>query len=270
MATRYNTVVNANVTTALGGTISAADTVIFQQDAVKYTAGGDLSAADLTAVTLTEGFRGTLSVADSGGLTLVVNQTSTGIVTNRSPSSRIDIRSTSASGVIYTVIQAGSGVMSLTYADTQYAVVTSGTLIVGTSADVHTYVVDGPNATLSLYEDASYPATLIEVNQGDAIIARDFTTLNVRGTGRATLASSTITATTATMHGGTLTLVNATTITNFNGYAGVLDLTKAERLPVFTTSVHHPGLTIRLRQNQAEPTWGSLTAPYGAAKRVYV
>lgn len=270
MATLYNTVVSTNITTAIGGTVNAADTVIFQQDAVRYIAGGDLTGDDLTAVTFTEGFRGTCAVADGGGLQLVVNQTSTGIVTNRSPSSRIDIRSSSATGVIYTVIQAGSGVMGLTFADVQFAVVTAGTLIVGSSADVNTYVVDGPNATLSLYEDASYPATTIEVNQGDAIVARDFTTLNVRGTGKATLASSTITATTVSMHGGTLTLVNATTVTNFNGYAGVLDLTKAERLPVFTTSVHHPGLTIRLRQGQSEPTWGSLTAPYGSAKRVYV
>lgn len=270
MATRRNTVESTSVLASLGGTVSNTDTVYFQQFATKYLSAGDLSAADLTAVYFTEGCRCNFSTDAGGGLKLVVNQTSTGVVVNRSACPQIDIISTSASGVVYKVTHNGSGVMTLGTMAVNTVAALSGALTIGASVNATTVIVDGPDAAVTFIEDNSYPATTVEVNQGRLLMARDFTTLTMRGTADVTLQSSTITGTTLTMNGGRLSVRNASTVGTFNGYAGVVDCTQAETLPTFTTSVHHPGLVIRLRKGQSEPTWGSLTEPYGSATRVYI
>lgn len=269
MATLRNTVDSASITTALGGTVASNDTLIFQEGGRRYSSGGTLTAYDLAAIEFTEGFLGRMDAALGGELRVVVNQTGTGYVFNRSPADRIDMRSSSVSGVINKITHAGTGTFGLTFAACPLLIQTSGTLIVGDDANVTTLVMDGATARLNLDTDASYGVTLIEANHGAARIARPFTTMNVRNA-EVTLDSSSIAATTLSLEGGELYVKNAATIGTFNGRAGLIDFTRAERVPVFTTSLHHPGLTIRLRLGQATPTWGTLTASYGDAKIVRV
>lgn len=269
MATLRNTVTSTSVLTSLGGTVANTDTLIFQEGGTRYLSGGGLSAYDLTAIEFTEGFRGRLDAALGGNLQVVVNQTGTGYVVNRSPSERIDMRSASVSGVINKITHSGTGTMGLTFAACPLLIQTSGTMIVGDDANVTTLVMDGPTAALNLDTEASYAVTTIEANQGVGRIGRPFTTMNVRRA-KVTLDSSSIAATTLSLDGGELYVKNAATVGTFNGRAGLIDFTLAERVPVFTTSLHHPGLTIRLRWGQATPTWGTLTATYGDAKVVRV
>jgi len=264
MATLRNTVSSTNATTALGGTVTGGDTVIFQEGAIDYLTGTDIDAYDLAGLTFTEGFRGTFKKSLSAQLSLVC---SAGTVTNNSPASQIDLKSSSVAAGVLALIQNGTGDMTLEgmYATTLYA--KAGRTTVANGANVTTaYVVGG---ILTLDEDGSYPATTLEVGTGVLYCNRDHTTLNVRG-GLVRMQSDTITSTTLTMHGGNLDLRAASTIGTFNGYGGLLDLTQAERVPTFTTTVHWPSLTIKMRYGQTEPTWGSLTQVAGGARRVYV
>lgn len=264
MATLRNTVSSTNATTALGGTVAGGDTVIFQQGAIEYLTGTDLDAYDLASITFTEGFRGAFRSNLSGVLSLVC---SAGTLLNQSPSPQIDVKSSSSSAGIANVIHAGSGDMNFDDMAITNLYAVSGRAICADGVDLtNAYVMGG---TLTLDADATYGVTAIEVGSGSLTCNRDFGTLTMRS-GSVKLQSSLITATTLTMHGGTLDLRNATTIGTFNGYGGVLDLTQAERVPTFTTSLHWPSLTIRMRHGQTEPTWGTLTSVGTGARRVYV
>lgn len=264
MATLRNTVTSTNATTSLGGTVASSDTVIFQEGATEYIAGTDLDAYDLTAITLTEGFRGTFKKVLGGQLSLV---SSAGTLLNQSPASQIDVKSSSVAAGVATVVHAGSGDMTFETMVVTNLYAVSGRAVVAAGANLtNAYVVGG---TLTIDADGSYSLTAVEVGAGNLTCNRDFGTLTMRA-GKVTLQAAAITGTTLTMHGGMLDLRNATSIGTFNGYGGVLDLTQAERVPTFTTSLHWPSLTIKMRQGQTEPTWGTLTSVATGARRVYV
>jgi len=265
MATRRNLATSTTLTTDLGGTVSAGDTVLMEQGALKYTAS-DLSASDLANFTLTEGFRGTFR--DAGELKIVANRSGTGVFENRSNAQRIELRSTGPTFKVATIIQDGTGELALRELLCDLLVCVRGTTYINANVDVDSIVV-ARGATLIIADDATYPLLDMQCNGGRTILRRKWTgTIAVRGSAVLELASSTIaSAGTLTQHAGAVKIINAASVSAFNGFAGSIDVTQAERLPAITSSVHYPDLLIRKRLRQSEPDWGSLTAPAGAAER---
>lgn len=269
MATLRNTVVSTNLITSLGATPANGDNVIIDRSAIDYIAGTNLSAADLDLFELTPGFAGSFSAELGGALQLVVNDSGAGRFVNRSRARRIDLRSTSITGVIARIVQDGAGsLLAITECKPASVEVLRGSMVIGQNTDVAAVFQSG--GTCTVRPDTNAITGTYTITGGEASIARDLAALNQVG-GVTTLDSPTITASgTITLSGGTMFVRQLTSGATFLGEAGVLDLTQMAFQPVFTNSTHWPGLTIRLARGQSEPTWGTLTEPYGAAKREYV
>jgi hypothetical protein len=265
MASRYNSTQNVNLTTSLGGTISAADSCFVSKWATDYSAGTDLSAADLTLFEIQEGAEGSLATANGGGLVLVANQTSTGIFRNRGSMSRVDLRSTSASGVIYNVENnpaLASSILQIATGDYNQLRQKSGVLLVDSTADLNNAEITGGQTVLA---NATYAMTLCKITGGTNTIARDVATLSISG-GVNTIDHTDVTPTTLNLDGGVVNVNEMGTVSTLNAVAGVLDFTKNRRMPAFSAGSIGPGVTVRARAGQTLPDFSSLTKHFGGPR----
>ena len=247
MTTRTIASPATNLLTGLGGTVNAADVVYVNKFSVDYVLA-DLSASDLTSLTLTAGFSGTFKTGLSGQLKLVVNQASTGIFTNQSSSPQIDLVSTSSTGVIYEIRNqpAVGGVLNLsTLKCTNFYQTDRGSVRIAADVDLtNAYIAGG---RVEFVEGASFTTTLITAGGSAAVtLNRDVTTLNVEGDSEVTINSSYCTPTTISMRGGTLNVAECGTIAALNGASGVVDFTRVTLPTTVTARACGPGVTILL------------------------
>lgn len=265
MASRYNSTQNVNLTTSLGGTISAGDSCFVSKWATDYSAGTDLSAADLTLFEIQEGASGSLATANGGGLVLVANQTSTGTFRNRGSMSRVDLRSTSASGVIYNVENNPalvSGILQIATGDYNQLRQKSGTVLVDSTADLNNAEITGGQTWLS---NATYAMTLCKILAGTNHIARDVGTLTIGG-GTNFIEHTDVTPTTMNLDGGVVNVLAMGTVGTLNAIFGLLDFTKTERMPTFSAGSIGPGVLVRARAGQTLPDFSALTKHFGGPR----
>jgi hypothetical protein len=247
MATRTITSANTTLTSALSGSLSAGDTVYINKFAIDFT-NADLSATDLLNVTLTAGFAGTFKAEANGQLKLVVNQTSTGVVINQSASPRIDLVSTSSTGVIYEIRNqpAVGGLLTLsTLKCTNFYQVDRGNARIAADVDLtNAYISAG---RVEFVEGNSFTTTLITVGDDAAVtLNRDVTTLNVEGDCQVTINSSYCTPTTINLRGGTLYVAECGTIAALNGTSGTADFSRVTIPTTVTARACGPGVEIIL------------------------
>lgn len=261
---------SANLVTALGATPAGADTVRVNRYFRDFSAGTDLSAADLTAVIFESGFGGRFRNADGGELVLVANQTGSGYVTNASNSPRIELRSTSSSGVIYRIEHAptrGDGQMQIGSCDCERLDVRAGLCVGLQGLDLAVCAVSGGQCVL---RSSSYGVTTLECNGGETEIERDVTTVHLNGGATLTSTHSDFSPTTLNHNGGTWIVKHAGTVGTYNGRGGVIDLTLVERMPVFSAGEIGPGVTIRLAAGQEKPDLSALSLRMGGPRYEYV
>jgi len=262
MATRYNSTQNVNLTTSLGGTVTAADVVNVIKWETDYSAGTDLSATDLTTFEIGEGASGSFSTANGGGLVLVANQTSTGTFRNRGSMSRVDLRSSSVSGVIYNVENNPAlpgSVLQIATGDYNNVRQKSGILLADSTADVNNAEITGGQST---FANATYVMTLCKITGGTNDIARDMTTLTISG-GTNTISHTDVSPTTMNLDNGVVIIEEMGTVGTLNAVAGVLDFTQNRRMPTFSAGTIGPGVTIKLRPGQTGPVLSGLTQLFG-------
>lgn len=271
MATRTNSVPNAtNFTTALGGTVASNDDILVNQYAAVYTAGTNLSTYDLLSFHITNGFNGKFE--NNGELTLVVDQTGTGVFKNESNSTVVQIKSTSVTGVIKTVVNApvnDSQSLRIRSALVTTLYQKSGTLSLEEDCDCETLNCYG-GVTVARKTSGATPIDTLTVYGGSVMLSRDIGTGNFEG-GSVTIDDATCIPATINVRGATVKIVEGGTVTNFNGYAGVLDLSGLRAPITFSNSVFHPGMTIRRsRKNSIAYTLSSNTDVAGGARIEFV
>lgn len=268
MATRRDDVQSTSVLAALGGTVSNTDDVFFEKSVGDFTSGGNLSAADLTSFQILAGCRAKFAVADGGGLQLVVNQAGAGVFTDESSSPRVDLRSTSATGVIATIIcRKPSGLLRVDECDTETCIVQSGNAILAGNCDCANLIVDGGKVDAL---NGSYALTTLRQKGGVCNLARDVASAYLGG-GQQTWEHEAISpGSVLEMTGGTLIVKRCGTVTQLNGYAGVLDISQLQRPFTITAATLHPGFTIRRKRSQIVMTISSATRIGGGERYVYV
>lgn len=269
MTTRTIQSSNVNLLAALGSTVNAADTVFINKYATDFT-NGDISSADLTALTLTAGFAGTFKAEAGGQLKLVVNQSSTGVLTNQSSSPRIDLVSTSSTGVIYEIRNqpAVGGLLTLaTLKCTNFYQVDRGNVRIGADVDMTNAYIDG--GRVEFVESNSFTTTTITADSGSVVLNRDVGTLNVEGDVEVTINSSYCTPTTINMRGGILIVAECGTIAALNGFSGLVDFTRVTVPTTVTARACGPGVTIRLPKSGLV-TFSGTSGDFGGGPTVQV
>lgn len=246
MATKYASVSDPSLATALGGAPSSGDTVYVNKWATDFNAA-DLSAADLLLFVITAGFSGSFQAANSGQLKLVVNQTNTGVFINQSNSPRIDLVSTSSTGVIYEIRNqpAFGGVLTLsTLKCTNFYQTDRGSVRIANDVDLTNAYIDGGRVEFA--DGASFTTTLITACSGAVTLNRDVTTLNIEGSAEVTINSTNCSPTTVNMRGGTLVVGECGGVGTLAGYSGVADFSRASRPVTIAARACGPGVLIRL------------------------
>lgn len=269
MATRVDDVDSTNLLAALGGTVNANDTVRVRKYAKAYVSG--VLASDLAAFYLEKGFRGSFSAQDSGGLTLVVNQTNTGVFHDRSNASYVDLASSSGAGVINEI---------------RYLAENSHPLVLG-AMDCATLRVNKPglvraaaacdiNAVLAadgrtvLAENG--PAVVALTAGGKALVElnRDVTTANVEGGSTVFINSTTCTPTTINMRGGTLALGMCGNIATLQGDSGVIDQRGLTTEITIAATLLGPGIIILRNRSTVVPVVTDSSGDYGGGPTIVV
>lgn len=246
MATKYASLADPNLATAMGGAPASGDTVYVNKWATDYNAA-DLSAADLTLFVITAGFSGSFQAANSGQLKLVVNQTGAGVFINQSSSPRIDLVSTSSTGVIDEIRNqpAIGGVLTIsTLKCTDFFQVDRGSVRIASDVDLTNAYIDGGRVEFA--DGASFTTTLIVACSGDVVLNRDATTVNIEGTATVTINSTNCTPTTINMRGGTLVVAECGGIGTIAGFSGLVDFSRCTRPTTVTARACGPGVTFRL------------------------
>jgi hypothetical protein len=269
MATKYNTVEDDNFTTAIGGAPSSGDTVMVIKGNRDYSAGTDLDAYDLQRFELTPDFGGRFRNEAGGKLSLVVNQTGTGKFINNSRSPKIELESSSASGVIYEIQHApalASGLLQVGACDCEMAYVQDGVFIALDGSDIAAAKLAGGK---SFFRNSSNALPTVDCYDGSHEIARDITTANIYG-GAMRFSDTAVVPATCNIQGGVLEVLECGTISALNGFRGVLDISQSRRPLTISAAVLYPNFRIRLRRGQSLPSWGTPTKPYGEPQFEYV
>ncbi len=266
---RYNAVRNTNLITSLGGTVASTDSVFMNEGGDIYASGKDLSAYDLQRATVGPG-RSRPVGTEGSPLILVVDQSSTGIFENLSgaPGGKEFVRSTSATGVIYRVVNnpAGNGSLNLQSCDTQILEQIAGSITVGDTCDLaNAYHMGGTG----MYDESSYGLTLLDVSGGSATVKRSAATMKVRAAVTAVIDRLAAAFGTLTEVAGTLRVKKCGTHAAVTLLPGaVLDLTQLEQPFTITALTSYAGSVIRKKRNHPVDVTISGHTAYGGGYEV--
>lgn len=275
MATRTITSQNTSLITALGGTVNANDSVYINNYAVDYSAA-DLSATDLARVELTPGYSGRMTAAAGAQLKLVVNQTGSGILVNRSNSPELEIISTSASGVIATIVDepafGGAKVTIDICAPTEVFGPGVNTRFFGASCDLSSAVVwlsDGRTVFRKTASAATYPVATLNLG-GNAVAEchRDATTVNIGGNAVFAAMDSDCSPTTVNMQGGRFDMGKCSAVGTLQGSSGVVDQRNLTTPITISTMDLPPTVEIWRSRQTVVPTVSTDNSPAGGPKIV--
>lgn len=270
MAVLRISVDSPDLVAALAATPGAADTVRINRFFRDFNANTNISAADLAAIIFEPGFGGRFRNSDGGELVAVVNQTGTGYVLNASDSPRIELRSTSSTGVIARIEHAparGDGQMQVGTCDCERLDVRGGLFVALQGMDLAVAAVAAGHA---VFRSSSFALTTLECNGGTAEVERDVGTVHLNAGATLVSTHSDFSPTTLNLNGGAWVPKQSGTVGTLNGRAGVIDLTQSERLPVFSAGELGPGVTIRLASGQEKPDLSALTLRMGGPRYEYV
>jgi hypothetical protein len=268
MTTYQNLVNDPSAAVSLGSpSLSAGDTIQFIKFSIAYTAGGDFSATDLLLAEIGSECECDFQAALGGQLKLTCNRTSTGQFINRSRRSRrIDLFSTSSTGVIYKIIQAGMGPLylgTLKCAGGLWCIGIGRVYIAG-DVDVTTISVDKDGRCTYYKTSGAFAATTIN-NRGEILIQNDYATLN-NYSGTATHDDPSITPVQINGLGGTILMKDCGTIGGMTLENTVIDWSQMKGpITVSGTTSIGAGCTIRYAKGGYEPTW---TPSYPSTKPV--
>lgn len=133
MAIVHNTSDDATLLAALGGSLSAGDSVYLSRDQKPFT-DADVSGTDLLLFEVGPEFR--QDVWDER-FTLTLNRTATGVFRNNSRSRRVYVESTSSAGVIHNVYHKplSGGMLRLGSMNTELAVAAGGSMTLAAGCD---------------------------------------------------------------------------------------------------------------------------------------
>lgn len=263
MAIRLDDVANTSLLAALGGTVNANDTIRLRKYATTYALGSLTGNPDLAAAYLDGGFAGEFSAQAGGGssavLTLVVNQSGTGVFVDQSNARRVELQSTSSSGVIYEIryLAANGHVLALGAMDLErLRVLRQGTVIVGGDCDCANVFASAGSIE---FRESAYAITALTAGgnaDGDAsvILNRDVGTVNVEGRAIVSINSTTVSPTTINMRGGTLVLGLSGDIGTIQGDSGVIDQRALTSAITISTSALGPGVTVLRSGRTVVPT----------------
>lgn len=281
MAIFRSTADSANLLTHLGTTLGAianGDEIQVESFAQDFTGGCDLSTKDLVRFRIGSGSSSRFLASLGSELVLVCNRTSTGVFVNETSADQIEVRSSSASGVIHFIEnkpQNNANIMRLGACDCQLLTNLRGTVLANSDSDINGIQVLGgtvlSRAGAAVVVDAN-------VDGGTFQIERDATTVTVSGAGVLIPNSTTFTPTTINLRGGGIIRVKETGNWGaLNAYSGVIDLTGCKSLgsasgALFsvTSGVIFPGVTIRLRSGQTGIDISGVTSRGGGPKYEYV
>ena len=270
MATRNITAIDPAIITALGGTVTANDSVYLDRYSTTYTSG-DLSATDLLLLQLSRGFGSEMTAANGAALKCVVDQSGAGQLINEFSGKTLEIVSTSSSGVIKTIINRPSNPSALVRLNT--ALVTSllqlvGEMVIDSAANVtnawvvgaRAYFRYGANALTSLYVG----------NGGYCSLERDLADGIIAGTGELYVNDTRSSPSGAfTLQGGTLNIARCGTVASITGFTGTLDLRECQTPFTASATSLGPGVTI-LRRRTNFMTISANSDVYGGPKTVIV
>jgi len=268
MANRTLVTKDDSLLTALGGTVNANDDVFLNKWGINFNPA-DLSASDLKSFTAGSEFDGEFSAAAGAQLTLVVNQTSTGIFTNESRSRRIELVSSSGSGVIYKIVHrpVAGGMLFVNTATANEFVQQGGQSILESGLTLTTHYQQGGTSIIRYGSTAITTLTLCM----DAILDlyRDITNGYVEGSSTLRLMDTRVVPASIALRGGTLKIVECGTIAALTG-CGTLDLTECRYPFTITTRTLEPGSIIIQRRGTNWMTLGSNADRFGGPKIVTV
>jgi len=249
MATYTNTVTSATLTTAVGGTPGAGDTMKLVQDSINYQAGITLTGT-LTAIIGTSGFSGGFDPNPLAADVTTLTMQWSGPVWRHSGAIGTAILDAAFGGQFAPV----SGTTTNLYAK-------SGTAYYVDSAVLTNGWIAAPvgRSVQATFKPCGTAITALTVgNNATVQLERDVTTLNVDG-GEATIDSTTTTPTTVNLRSGTLRPKACGTTTTLNGLGGILDLRQLKNDIAFTNSNLYPGLTIYMPPAGITVDFGSRT-----------
>lgn len=260
MATKVNSVIAADLKTAVGGTLpTAGDTLKLTQGSVSYQAEITLTGT-LAAILGTSGWSGNFDPNPLVGATDLLAMQWSGSVWRHSGSITTAILDAAAGGLFAPV----SGTTTNYYGK-------SGTGYFVDSAIVTNAFCAAPvgRSTRATFKECATAITALTVgNNATVTLERDVTTMNVDG-GESTINSTTVTPTTVNQRNGLLRIKTMGTGGTYNGYGGILDLRQATNDVTFGTSNLYPGLTVYMPPAGITVDWGSRTDVGGGAKLVY-
>lgn len=252
MADRYNDTESSNLTTALGGTVTANDRLFIAKWASKYSLGTDLTAFDLLAVNFLPGWTGDIGTSATPAK-FVVNQTSTGVLKLNGSGRLAFISSAAGPGVIYRfVMDSAPCQLTLETTDTEEYVGLAGNAEIKSTADVNKAYISGGSHIFN--ESGPTMAELQVFQEGHAASIRNMTVADVFGRGRLEVLKDTVAATTLKVRDQALVVYAGAVPTTIELYGGVLDLTRITRPWTVNRKVFGPA-RIRLAKNGPAITW---------------
>lgn len=270
MATKTITVIDDVLATALGGAPSAGDSVYVDRTAIDFTSA--TLANDLLLMVLSAGFSGRFLSSLGGALNITCDRTSTGVFRNESNSPVVELRSTSASGVIYEIRNrpASGGVLQVSSCKPTIVHQHAGVMRLEADVDLSaaTLRVHGGEAIAKKTGGAAtYPLLNGYCYNGRFIIERDVTTLYARGRGLIRLAYSDCSPTTVNLDGGTVEAMHCSALGTLQGDNGVFDERPCKTPFTVTTRAVGPGVTI-LRRRNSMVTYSSTSGDYGGGPTI--
>lgn len=268
MASYTNTVNDPSATVALGSPgLAAGDDISFVRYSTTYTSGADFSGTDLLKVTTGQGFSGSFKAENSAPLKITANRTSTGQYFNVSASARIDLLSTSSTGVIYKIHQLGSGALWVATCKTAGGLwAFAGTTYIAGDVDLTTLNVGGSGVCYQRKSSGAFVPTTVNVyGEGLCRMETDFATSNCYS-GTLEINDVSVTPAQVNGYGGTIRIIESGTIgAMLLDGACILDFTQL-KIPLTisgTTSVG-PGVEIKYRRNgpTVTATFAATSTPY--------
>lgn len=235
MATYTNSVISTALFTSLGGTPGASDTVNLSKQSITYLT--DLTVTGtLAALNATSGFSGNFDPLPlNANATAVLAQWSGNAWRHQGDIGTLTLDA--ARGGRWTH---QSGTITTGYVKT-------GNLYVPGGGVVTNLYVGGPGATggaTALLDSGGTGPTLLDVGPGGRVaLNRDVTTATIHG-GTVTVDDTTCSPTTVNLWDGTLELLASGDVGTLNGYAGTLDLRGLKQSITIGTANLYPGLTI--------------------------
>ena len=266
------------LTAALGGTISAGDTISIGQYAVDYTDGqlrdtsGGSTTRDLLRVTLGPGCRSNFRASAGGQLKTIVNQTGTGYLEDKSNCGAVEVVSDSASAVIYDVRYAalnGHSFALNTCDAEKFFQFASGTCTIQSACDLaNAYVVAGR----TVFSTSAYALTALHAG-GNAVVtlSRDVANIYAEGACVITIDNTAVSPSGKVyLRGGTVKWIRGGTCADLEcNTSGVADFSELSE-PITISDRHMgPGSTLILAKNGIQPTFTTTTDSGGGPQIVY-